>query len=169
MSDSETAASKPAVPAPAVGFDPLAVKSRKGSSYPDAFRGVVGEREKRALGDAAGLTQFGVNLVHLPPGAWSAQRHWHTGEDEFVYLVAGELTLVTEAGEQRLKAGMTAGFPAGHRDGHHLVNRSGATAIYLEIGTRSDRDECHYPDIDLHLKPDAAGEPLWLHKDGRAY
>lgn len=167
--DSKPADSKPAVPAPAVGFDPLAVESRKGSSYPDAFRGVVGEREKRALGDAAGLTQFGVNLVHLPPGAWSAQRHWHAGEDEFVYLVEGELTLVTDAGEQTLRAGMSAGFPAGHRQGHHLVNRGARTAIYLEVGTRSDRDEIYYPDIDLHLKLDAAGETLWLHKDGRAY
>ena len=100
---------KPAAPARSA-FDPQSVKPRIGSGYPDPFHKSAKDRQKRALGDAAGLTQFGVNLVTLPPGAWSSQRHWHTDEDEFVYVLEGELTLVTEAGEELVKPGM-AGLP----------------------------------------------------------
>lgn len=154
--------------APAIAFDPLSVQPRKGSGYPAPFHLATAAREKRALGDAAGLDQFGVNLVHLPPGAWSSQRHWHSDEDEFVYLLQGELVLVTDAGEQRLTAGMAAGFPADRPDGHHLVNRSAEPAVYLEVGGRVPEDVCSYPDIDLHLTP--VGDSFaWLHKDGRPY
>jgi uncharacterized cupin superfamily protein len=160
-------ADKTAAPARA-GFDPKTLKPRIGSGYPDPFHKPAKDREKRALGDAAGLNQFGVNLVHLPPGAWSSQRHWHSHEDELVYVLEGELTLVTDAGEEPIRAGMAAGFPAGNPNAHHFINRGAGTAVYLEIGTRSDADVCSYPDIDLHLKVED-GEPMWLHKDGRRY
>jgi uncharacterized cupin superfamily protein len=156
-------------PAPArSAFDPKTVKPRIGSGYPDPFHKSAKDRAKRALGDAAGLTQFGVNLVTLPPGAWSSQRHWHSDEDEFVYVLEGELTLVTEAGEEPVKAGMAAGFPKNAPNGHHFINRGTKPAVYLEVGTRSDADACTYPDIDLALRLEN-GKPVWLHKDGRRY
>ncbi len=130
-------------------FDPMDVAARTGSSYPAPFQAVCATRIKRALGDAAGLSRFGVNLVHLNPGDWSAQRHWHSHEDEFVYVLEGEVTLVTDAGEQILAPGMAAGFPAGVEDGHCLVNRGSAVAVYLEAGDRSQEDVVRYPDIDL--------------------
>ncbi len=130
-------------------LDPLSVPARKGSVYRHPYREQLAGREKRALGDALGLTNFGVNLVALAPGDWSSPRHWHSHEDEFVYVLDGELTLVTDAGEQRLTAGMVAGFPAGVENGHHLVNRSDSPAQYLEIGNRSHDDVAQYPDIDL--------------------
>ncbi len=130
-------------------IDPATLPVRTGSGYPAAFRAAVAAREKRALGDAFGLNGFGVNLVRLPPGCWSSQRHWHTLEDELVYIIEGELVLVTDAGEHVLTAGMVSGFPAGTPDGHHMVNRSGRDAVYLEIGGRLAEDEAEYPDIDL--------------------
>lgn len=151
----------PAAPA----LDPFSLEPRLGSSYPAPFRDSCGAREKRALGDPLGITQYGVNLVRLPPGALSSQRHWHTKEDEFVYVLEGEVTLVTDGGEQVLRAGMVAGFPAGKADGHHLVNRSEAWAVYLEVGSRSDEDEAHYPDIDLALVR-RDGQWLFTHKNG---
>ena len=161
-------ATKPAVP-PRSAFDPQSVKPRIGSGYPDPFHKSAKDRAKRALGDAAGLTQFGVNLVTLPPGAWSSQRHWHSAEDEFVYVLEGELTLVTEAGEERVTAGMAAGFPCNTPNGHHFINRGSRPAIYLEVGTRNDAvDVCTYPDIDLGLRMEN-DKPVWLHKDGRRY
>jgi uncharacterized cupin superfamily protein len=146
-----------------------AVKIRKGSSYPEPWRTSCGEREKQALGDAVGLTAYGVNLVRLPPGALSSQRHWHSHEEEFVYLLEGELTLVTDAGEQQLSAGMCAGFPAGSGDGHHLVNNSDAWAVYLEIGDRSGDDEVVYPDIDLFLPSAKGGKRGFTRKNGEPY
>ena len=106
-------------------LDPQTVPPRRGSSYPAPFRAAVEVREKRPLGDALGLSQFGVNLVELPPGCWSAQRHWHTHEDEFVYVLDGELTLVTDGGEQVLRPGMAAGFPAGKPDGQRFMKKTG--------------------------------------------
>ncbi len=155
---------KPRAPA----LDPEALAVREGSSYPEAFREPCRSRIKRALGDALGLTNFGVNLVILPPGAWSAQRHWHSHEDEFVYVVEGELTLVTEDGEQALMAGQVAGFPAGKADGHHLVNKSAAPATYLEVGDRNAEDVCAYPDVDLHLAPTPDGH-VFTDKKGEPY
>lgn len=141
------------------------VPERCGSNYPPPFGELAGQRIKKALGSAGGLNDFGVNLTELPPGAWSSQRHWHTDEDEFVYVLSGELTLVTDAGEEVLRTGDCAAFPKNVADGHHLINRSGALAVYLEIGTRSAADLCHYPDIDLHC--DADGN--YVHKDGSLY
>lgn len=154
----------PAAPA----LDPSDLEPRLGSSYPAPFRDACGAREKRALGDPLGLTQYGVNLVRLPPGALSSQRHWHSHEDEFAYILEGELVLVTDAGEQVLRAGMAAGFPAGKADGHHLVNRSSDWAVYLEVGSRSDADEVHYPDIDLFLA-NRGGEWVFTHKNGEPW
>lgn len=138
---------------------------RKGSGYPTPFDEPVRTRIRQALGDAGGLTDFGVNLMHLPPGAWSSQRHWHTREDEFTYVLSGELVLVTDAGEQLLRAGDCAAFPKNRADGHHLVNRGTETAVYLDIGGRHDDDACSYVDIDLHLPP----EGHYVHKDGTPY
>ena len=156
---------KPRSPA----LDPQSVPARCGSSYPEPFRAAVEARAKRALGDPCGLTQFGVNLVELPPGCWSAQRHWHTHEDEFVYVLEGELTLVTDAGEQVLRAGMAAGFPAGTPDGHHLINRADRPATYLEVGSRRDDvDECNYPDIDMAVRQQN-GRQMFVRKNGEPY
>jgi uncharacterized cupin superfamily protein len=149
--------------------DPATLPARSGSGYPEPFRGAVAGRVKRPLGDPCGLTQFGANLVELPPGCWSSQRHWHSHEDELVYVVSGELTLVTDAGEQQLSAGMIAGFPAGERDGHHLINRSAAPATYLEIGTRIAGDGAVYSDIDMELRPLPEGGHAFVHKNGEPY
>ena len=120
------------------------------------------------MGEACGLTKFGVNLVTLGPGGQSALRHWHTLEDEFVYVLAGEIVLVTEAGEQTLGAGMCAGYPAAKRDAHHFVNRGTAPAVYLEVGNRIDGDNAFYPDDDL-LWCNAGDGEYAAHKDGRRY
>ena len=149
-------------------LDPAGVAVREGSSYPEAFREPCRTRIKRALGDALGLSNFGVNLVTLPPGAWSAQRHWHSHEDEFVYVLDGALTLITDGGEQALGAGQAAAFPAGEADGHHLVNKGTAPATYLEIGDRSDQDAVTYPDADLHLEPTPEGH-VFTDKKGAPY
>lgn len=146
-------------------LDPAQVTPKTGSSYPEAFKAVCIGREKRVLGDPLGLKDFGVNLTTLAPGAGSAQRHWHSAEDEFVYVVSGSLTLITDAGEQELGPGMVAGFPAGVQDGHCLVNRSDAPATFLEVGSRRPEiDEVGYPDVDLRVAPgrvftNKAGEP----------
>lgn len=156
----------PALKLPAV--DPADVPAVSGSSYPEPFRSRMGERSKKRLGDAAGLTRFGVNLVTLGPDGQSALRHWHTLEDEFVYVLEGEVVLVSNTGEQTLGAGMCAGYPAGADDGHHLVNRSGAIAKYLEIGNRDDSDIANYPDDDLLWCDDETGFYA-AHKDGQRY
>jgi uncharacterized cupin superfamily protein len=150
-------------------LDPATLPGRSGSGYPAPFRDAVAGRIKRALGDAFGLTQFGVNLVEMPPGCWSSQRHWHSHEDEFVYVVSGELTLVTDAGEQPMGPGMVAGFKAGRADGHHLINRSDAPATYLEIGTRIAEDEAVYSDIDMELRVRPEGGHVFVHKNGEPY
>jgi uncharacterized cupin superfamily protein len=138
-----------------------------GSRYPAPFHGPCAERLRRRLGDTAGLTQFGVNLTRLPPGCWSSQRHWHTVEDEFVYIVEGEVVLVTDAGEEVLSAGDCAAFKAGVGDGHHLQNRSQRDVLVLEVGTRlPEEDEAFYPDIDLYALKGRAG---YAHKDGTPY
>ncbi len=152
-------------------LDPATVEERVGADYPEPFGSLVGARRKRALGDALGLGNYGVNLVEVPPGALSTMRHWHDKQDEFIYLLEGELTLITDGGEQTLTAGMAAGFPAGSGDGHQMVNRSLARAVYLEVGDRLPGDQVHYTDIDLAL-PRASGDGLGLaftHKDGTPY
>ncbi len=142
----------------------------KGSAYPAPFDVPCRARERKPLGDAAGLTQFGVNLLRLKPGAWSSQRHWHALEDEFVYVPEGELVLVTDAGEEVMRAGDCAGFKAGVRDGHHLQNRSGRDAAFLVVGTRDDNDWGEYPDIDMAFTPETSpGGSVFTRKDGRPY
>lgn len=139
----------------------------QGSRYPAPFDRPCTKRVRRRLGDAAGLTHFGVNLTHLPPGTWSAQRHWHSAEDEFVYILEGELVLVTDAGEEVLRAGDCAGFKAGVADGHHFLNRSDREAVYLEVGARRpEEDDVCYPDIDLKVSKD---RDKYLHANGEPY
>jgi uncharacterized cupin superfamily protein len=150
---------------PKLDFDKI--PQRTGTNYPAQFAEHMKGRTRQALGDAAGLTQFGVNLLQLPPGAWSAQRHWHSAEDEFVYIVSGEVVLVTDEGEEVLKAGDCAGFPAGVPNGHHLVNRSDAPALCLEAGTRNpEQDAVDYPDIDMVCEPGRNG---YSRRDGTRY
>lgn len=146
----------------------MTVPPRKGSVYRHPFTAKVAGRVKRALGDALGLRNFGVNLVELGPGDWSSPRHWHSHEDEFVIVLDGELTLVTEAGAQVLGPGMAAGFPAGLEDGHHLINRGESTASYLEVGDRSCEDVARYPDIDLVAKSGPEGR-VFTNRRGEPY
>jgi uncharacterized cupin superfamily protein len=136
-------------------LDPHAVEAVSRSSYPEPYRTRVLPREKRRLGDALGLTRIGINHTTLPPGKESSMRHWHTHEDEFVYVLSGEVVLRTDAGEQLLRAGMCAGFPAGSEEGHQLINRSAAPAVYLEVSNRDPADCGHYsdPDVDLVWNP----------------
>ena len=148
-------------------IDPETVPVKTGSSYPEPFNGQVGARRKRALGDALGLTNYGVNLVELPPGALSSMRHWHSRQEEFVYVLEGELVLITDAGEQVLGAGMAAGYPAGSGDGHQMINRSDAPARYLEVGDRTPGDAVTYTDIDLALADNDTDD--FTHKDGTPY
>lgn len=153
-------------PKPAI--DAMSVEAHTGSSYPAPFDADCAGRERRRLGDAFGLTQFGVNLLRLPPGQWSSQRHWHHGEDEFVYVLEGEAVLITDSREQILGPGMAAGFKARVRDGHHLVNRSEQDVLVLEVGTRTEVEPADYPDIDLLMRI-VEGEERFVHKDGRPY
>ena len=135
-----------------------------GSGYPAPFDAPCLDRKRVRLGAAAGLSQFGVNLLHLQPGTWSSQRHWHAREDEFVYVLAGEVVLVTNAGETVLRAGDCAGFPHGVADGHHLQNRGTEVAVVLEVGTDDKQDVAEYPDVDLRATPDG-----YVHRDGTPY
>jgi uncharacterized cupin superfamily protein len=142
-------------------------KAVSGSSYPPPYHQPCVDRFRRRLADAAGITQFGVNLTRLPAGAWSSQRHWHTAEDEFLYVLEGELVLVTDSGEEVLRAGDCAGFKANLADGHHLQNRSTREALFLEVGSRCPNDdEVTYPDIDLKAPKDSQG---YVHRDGKPY
>lgn len=149
-------------------LDPGAVEAIRGSGYPEPFKSRMGDRAKKRLGDACGLTKLGVNLVTLGPGGQSALRHWHTLEDEFVYVLDGEVVLVCNGGEQVLTAGMCAGYAAGKRDAHHFVNRSQRPAKYLEIGNRIEGDNGFYPDDDLMWVETEEGM-VAAHKDGRRY
>ena len=130
-------------------LNPDRVPESKGTNYPEAFKHLVSGRTKKRLGDAVGLKNFGVNLVTLEPGSWSSIRHWHSRQDEFIYIIQGSVTLVTNDGEEILHAGAMAGFPAGEANGHHLINNSDAIVTYLEIGDRITGDQVNYPDVDL--------------------
>jgi uncharacterized cupin superfamily protein len=147
-------------------LDLSTIPMHHGTNYPSPFDSQVGQRIRQRLGEAGGLTQFGVNMLQLAPGAWSAQRHWHTDEDEFVFVVSGSVTLVTDAGEQVLHAGDCAAFPAGRADGHHLVNRSSQATTCLEVGSRRGGDRAAYPDIDLLYDGDT---DAYSHRDGTPY
>ncbi|MBU7587204.1 MAG: cupin domain-containing protein [Nostoc sp. TH1S01] len=150
-------------------INPDNITGRTTSIYPDKFQHFVAGRVKKALGNAAGLKNYGVNLVTLAPGSCSALRHWHTRQDEFIYIIEGEATLVTNAGEEILTPGMIAGFPAGEEDGHQLVNRSQNIVVYLEIGDRTPDDEAYYSDDDLMVKTSVNGERFFFRKDGTMY
>jgi len=147
-------------------IDLHAVPLREGSGYPPEFNRPCAQRTRRRLGDAAGLVDFGVNLMTLPPGGWSSQRHWHSHEDEFVYVLDGELTLVEDEGETVLIAGECAAFPKGTGNGHHLQNRSAITAIYLEVGSRDPNDLTTCSDIDM-MSSNVDGR--FTRKDGTPY
>jgi uncharacterized cupin superfamily protein len=151
-------------------LDPSTLAPRTDSGYPEPYRSRVLPREKRQLGKAVGLQQFGVNLTTLPPGKESSMRHWHTHEEEFVYVLEGELVLRTETGEQVLAAGTCAGFPAGSGDGHQLINRSSQPAVYLEVGSRHAADVVFYPDadVDMHFDP-AVHQGRFTRRDGTPY
>ena len=151
-------------------IDVAAVPTASGTRYPAPFDAPCKKRAWQRLGDAAGLTQFGVNLLRLAPGVWSSQRHWHSHEDEFVYVLEGEVVLVSDAGEQKLRAGDCAGFKAGVRDGHCLQNRSGHDARILVVGSRHDEDHGEYPDIDMVFTAGRYGRDApFRHKDGTPY
>jgi uncharacterized cupin superfamily protein len=144
---------------------PRAVKS----NYPEPFASRMDGREKRALGNAFGLSNFGVNLTRLAPGGISALRHSHTKQEELIYVLEGRAILVTDVGETRLEPGMCAGFRAGDGDAHHLRNDGPGDFLYLEIGDRTAGDAVAYPDDDLVAALDTAGRWRFMHKDGRPY
>src|SRR5262245_54046807 len=158
-----------AMPLKRTALDPADVEPRSTSGYPEPFRSRVLPREKRALGDALGLTKLGINLTTLAPGKESSMRHFHTHEDEFVFVLEGEVVLRTNEGEQRLTAGMCAGFPAGAKNGHHLVNRSDRPARYLEISNRHPDDTAEYSDEDLAYRKGPDGGAVFARKDGTRY
>jgi uncharacterized cupin superfamily protein len=147
-------------------IDLQSVPIKTGSGYPAPFDRPCAARARQRLGDASNLTDFGVNLMRLPPGTWSSQRHWHKLEDEFVFVVEGEVVLVTDSGEEALRAGDCAGFKAGVKDGHHLQNRSPRDALVLEVGSRKPEDEGEYSDIDMRFLRANEG---FTHKDGKPY
>jgi uncharacterized cupin superfamily protein len=152
-------------------IDPSTLPVRTTSGYPEPYRSRVLPREKRALGDACGLTKIGVNLTTLPAGKESSMRHWHTREDEFIYVVEGEIVLRTDEGETIVRAGMCAGFPAGSGNGHQLINRSTAPARYLEVSNRDPEDTAEYsdPDVDLAYNKGTDGKGVFTHRDGSNY
>ena len=140
--------------------------TKHGDSYPPPFSAMCAQISRTKLGNAVGLTDFGVSLLRLPPGQWSSQRHWHEEEDEFLMVLEGEVVLVEDDGETVLVAGDFAGFPSDVPDGHHLQNRSDRVAVVLEVGSRREGSGCHYPDIDLEAPPGVAD---YVHKDGTPY
>lgn len=151
-------------------LEALAVEAVSKCGYPEPYRSQVLPREKRQLGEAFGLTKIGVNRTTLSAGKVSSMRHWHTAEDELIYVLEGEVVLRTNVGEEVLRAGMCAGFPAGVEDGHQLINRSAHPVVYLEISNRDAEDTAYYPDADVDLvanPPSARGK--MTRKDGTPY
>jgi uncharacterized cupin superfamily protein len=151
---------------PKIDVAKLAVDTRTG--YPPPFDRVVVGRERKRLGNAVGLDQFGVNLTTLKPGAASALRHWHEQEDELIFVLEGEVVLIEDDGETVLEPGDAAGFKANNPNGHHLVNKSSRDAVYLEVGTRSKHERAHYPDVDMMVVRDDKGM-RYTHKNGEPY
>ena len=151
------------------GFDPLTLPESNATSYPEPYRAANQKRWNRRLGDHAKLANFGVNLTRFDPGGQSSHRHAHSRQDEFIYVLQGEVELETNAGVEQLRAGMCAGFPAGTGNGHRFVNRSNADVLLLVVGDRTAGDEATYPDIDMHgrMRPD--GRYAFAHKDGTPY
>jgi uncharacterized cupin superfamily protein len=151
---------------PKIDIEILKVESSTG--YPEPFRQAVLGRSRKRLGNTVGLDQFGVNLTRLAPGAQSSQRHWHEAEDEFVYILEGEIVLCENEGETVLRPGDAAGWKAGVPNGHCLVNRSTRDVVFLEIGSRAKRERAEYPDIDLLYRRDDGGNH-YTHKSGEPY
>jgi uncharacterized cupin superfamily protein len=149
-------------------FDPKELPEQSSTGYPEPYKSRVVGRHRRRLGDRAGLKNFGVNLTRLDPGAESSMRHWHIKQDEFIYILEGEVTLVTDAGRQKLVPGMAAGFPAGKADGHQLVNETEKPVLYLEIGDRTPDDSASYPDVDLAVRM-VEGKWVFTRKDGSSF
>jgi uncharacterized cupin superfamily protein len=149
-------------------IDIASVRTEDSTGYPEPYRAAVAGRLRQRLGNVVGLDQLGVNLTRLKPGAQSSQRHWHAAEDEFVFVIEGTLVLCENDGETVLEAGDAAGWKAGVPNGHCLVNRSQADAVYLEIGTRYEREQVDYPDIDLRVRKDQNGMS-YTHKSGEPY
>jgi uncharacterized cupin superfamily protein len=147
-------------------IDTTSVPRIKGVGYPPPFAAATADRIRQRLGNAGGIKDFGLNLTRLPPGNWSSQRHWHSHEDECVYVLEGELTLVEDGGETVLRAGDCAAFPKNSGNGHHLINNSAAMAVYLEIGSRHPEDVTVCSDIDM-ISANTDGR--FVHKDGTAY
>jgi uncharacterized cupin superfamily protein len=149
-------------------IDLAAAQTVVGTLYPPPFDEPCRARKRQKLGDVAGLSQFGVNLLTLPPGAWSSQRHWHTEEDEFIYVLAGEVTLETDDGPEVLRTGDCAGFKAGDSNGHCLKNLSDSVALVLEVGSRIEGDVAYYSEIDMMTVPGGKSAP-YAHRDGTPY
>lgn len=150
-------------------FDPLAIKAEVRNPYPPPNDTALNGKSRRALGDPHGLTEFGVNLTEMEPGAVSALRHWHSAEDEFIYIIAGTPTLVTDSGEEILRPGMCACFPANSGDAHRLENHSDAVVRFIEVGNRSESEEVQYPDDDMVMERTADGTRSFRHFDGTPY
>lgn len=150
-------------------FDPLTLPAEERNPYPAPNDTVLNGKFRRALGDPYGLTHFGVNLTEMQPGAVSALRHWHSAEDEFIYIIEGAPTLVTELGEEVLQPGMCACFPANSGDAHRLENRSDGIVRFIEVGNRSTGEQVHYPDDDMIMDKTADGKRAFLHADGTPY
>lgn len=151
---------------PVIDLETVPVKT--GSIYPEPYATMMAGRSSLRLGQAGGLTQFGVNLVMLDPGALSSLRHWHMAEDEFVMVIEGECTLVQDAGETLMRAGDCAAFPAGNPDGHHFINRTDQVAKFLVIGSKAPREVATYSDVDLMVSIDG-NNATFTHKDGSPY
>lgn len=153
---------------PPASMRALDVPAEEGSRYPKPFDAPCRARSRRRLGDVFGLVDFGVNLLVLPPGAWSSQRHWHTREDELVYVLEGAPTLVSDEGERVLGPGDVAGFPAGRDNGHHLVNNTDDRVVVLEVGARRTDDDTYYSDIDMQILGRASGT-AFTRRNGEPY
>ena len=146
-------------------LDLAAIPQTNATGYPAPYAAAVQGRLYRRLGPASGLSDFGVSHVTLEPGAWSSQRHWHEGEDEFLVVVSGEAVLVDDSGEHSMRAGDCASFPKNDGNGHVLQNRSDGPCVFVVVG-RPAASACHYPDVDMHLPAPPAG---YTHKDGTPY
>lgn len=151
------------------GFDPVSLPESNATTYPEPFRDDNQHRWNRRLGDHAGLVNFGVNITRIEPEGQSSSRHWHSRQDEFVYVLSGEVILETDAGEELLRAGMCAGFPAGTRNGHRFINRTKADVTLLVVGDRTAGDEVGYPDIDMHRHSEPDGSYRFKRKDGTPF
>jgi uncharacterized cupin superfamily protein len=150
-------------------FDPLSLPESNGSTYPEPFLPMQKRRFNRRLGDRAGLSNFGVTMTRIQPGGQSSCRHAHSRQDEFVYILEGEATLETNAGQQTMKAGTCIGFPAGTGDAHRFLNKTNSDVVFLVVGDRTAGDEVAYPDVDLAGAPTADGKYRFTKKDGTSY